>query len=145
MPTTWILVAGNAAAHIYSARNKNSPLDFVESLAHPEGRQHVAALTGDTAGRMHDRLGEARHSLGDPQRLKAKERMRFARQIAAALALARRQKRFDRLVLVAEPGLLGCLRVCLAKSVSTCVVRELPHNSVGENATALRRHVLQIP
>lgn len=141
MSDIWVLVADSSEAKIYSARHMRSPLDLVNSLSHAESRTHPRDLVSDVPGRVHDRFGPGRHSLDYGQQIKAEERLRFAREIAAHLGEAHRLKKFKQLVVMAGPVFLGVLRDCFSKSLAEAVVAEVAKDLVSHDAAAVKAHL----
>jgi protein required for attachment to host cells len=141
MADVWILVADSSEARIYSARNLRSELELVDRLTHEASRLHARELGSDVPGRVHDRFGPGRHSLDQGQQLKHTEKQRFAREIAARLAEAQQQGKFDRLVVMAGPEFLGILRACLDKSVAETVIAEVSKDLVAHDVAAIRTHL----
>lgn len=141
MGDIWILVADSSAAHIYAARHRRADLSLVQSLQHEESRLHARDRGTDVPGRVHDRFGPARHSLDSAQGVKAEERHRFAREIAAVLAEGHRQKKFEQLVVMAGPAFLGTLRDCFSKPLAKAVVAEVPKDLVAQDAAAIQAHI----
>ncbi|NJO37632.1 MAG: host attachment protein [Rhizobiales bacterium] len=124
-PVTWILIADDGSAHVVSSAGKESallPVDDLRLQGHPLRDRELGA---DRPGRSFDRTGEQRHSMqprSDPHLV---EEERFAREIVAALDQAARRQRFDRLVLVAPPKLMGTLRGLLSQKLADKIVGEL--------------------
>ena len=141
MADVWILVTDSSEARIYSARNLRSELELVDTLTHEASRLHARDLGSDVPGRVHDRFGPGRHSLDQGQQLKHTEKQRFAREIAARLAEAQQQRKFDRLVVMAGPEFLGILRDCLDKSVAETVIAEVSKDLVAHDVAAIRTHL----
>jgi protein required for attachment to host cells len=69
----------------------------------------------------------------------AKER--FARDLADRLYALAHRGAFDRIVLVADPRVLGALRDHLHKEVRARIVGEVDANLVHEPVDAIERHV----
>jgi protein required for attachment to host cells len=63
--------------------------------------------------------------------------MRFARQVAAELSVAKRDDAFDRLVLVAGPAFIGLLRSALSESVRATLVAEVRKDLVAADEQTL--------
>ena len=141
MTDVWVLVADASEAKIYSARHMRSPLELVDSLSHAQSRLHPRDIGTDVPGRVHDRFGPGRHSLDDGPQIKAEERVRFAREIAALLGEAHRLKKFGRLVVMAGPAFLGNLRDCFSKTLAESVVAEVAKDLVAQDADAVRAHL----
>lgn len=107
---TWICVADGARARFFHCdgpgRDIEPALNYV--LAAPV-RAHNVSMTTDRPGRTFDSAGWGRHSYdeGDWQET---EKSRFAGRVAALLDKAAGEHRFDRLVMVAPPAMMGELR-----------------------------------
>ncbi len=141
MADVWIVVADSSEARIYAARNPRSELELLDTLTHAASRMHPRDLVSDAPGRVHDRFGPGRHSLDQGQQLKHTEKERFAREIAARLTEAHRQKKFDRLVIMAGPAFLGILRACFDKSVAQTVIAEISKDLIAQDVAAIRAHL----
>lgn len=141
MSDIWVLVADSSEARIYAARHVSSPLALVETLTHAVGRAHPRDLGSDAPGRVHDRMGAARHSIDAGQQLKVEERSRFAREIAERLEHAQREKKFGRLFVMAGPTFLGVLRESFGKALTAAVVAEIPKDLVGHDVAAIQAHL----
>jgi protein required for attachment to host cells len=141
MSGIWVLVADSSEARIFSSPGLQGPLELVETLRHAPSRAHPRDLGSDVPGRVHDRMGQARHSLDPAQQIKAEERHRFARELAEVLAAGQRTRRFESLVIMAPPAFLGVLRECLGKPVAAAVIRELPKDLVGHDAGDIVAHL----
>jgi protein required for attachment to host cells len=141
MTDIWVLVADSSEARIYAARHRRSPLELVTTMQHEASRIHPRDLGTDVPGRVHDRFGPARHSLNGSQQVKLEERQRFAREIAAHLGEAHRQKKFAQLVVMAGPAFLGVLRESFGKALAATVVAEVPKDLVAHDPAAIQEHL----
>jgi len=141
MGNIWILVADSGVAHIYMTPHMKAELEMVQSLRHEPSRLHPRELGTDVPGRVHDRFGPARHSLDPAQGIKSEERHRFARELADLLAESLRQKKFDRLVVIAAPAFLGTLRECFSKQLAQTIVAEIPKDLTAQDAAAVKAHL----
>jgi len=141
MADIWVLVAGSSEARIFATQNLRSSLKLVDTLSHEASRLHARDLGSDVPGRVHDRFGPARHSIDQGDQLKTTEKQRFAREIAGRLADAHRQKKFDRLVVMAGPEFLGILRDCLGKHLAESIVAEVAKDLVAEDSAAIQAHI----
>lgn len=125
METTWILLAHRSGARIFSHAGRTSGLTLVEEIAHPEGRLRDRDMDADEPGRTFDKFGGHRHAVTPEHMPTEREAERFAKSLAERLEHARGQNRYQKLVLVAEPGLLGVLRDKLAAPTQALVVASL--------------------
>lgn len=141
MKRIWILVANQAEAQIYSGMNVPGDLSLVATLTHEEGAAHKRDLASAAPGRVHDRMGQARHSMEPDVGVREKERRRFAKQIVTRLQSAHLQGDFDRLVLLASPAVLGVIRKMLSGDLSRAVVMEIPKDVVGQGMEEIHRQL----
>jgi len=144
MRKTLILVADMAHARLFSAETRTSSLDEIETLAHPEGRQHEQELTSDLPGHQMDRSTASRHSVGNKGEIKRHDAIDFARHISHHLEEARHKKGYRELIVVAAPSFLGLLRTHMNHSISKMVSWELPKNLVKQDVKSIRQHLPDI-
>lgn len=129
---TWVLVADAGRARVLRLASARGPLEpALETDLVGETRPGREVMA-DRPGRTFDSEGAGRHAKEpstDPDRV---ARERFAREIATRLDAERRQGRFERLVIVAPPGMLGELRAALPEATAAVVKAE-----VGKDFTTL--------
>jgi protein required for attachment to host cells len=113
MTVTWIVLADRVHASIRRQRAPHGPFEHVEDIDHPEGRLHAAQLGSDRPGQTLDSSHHRPHALEPHETMEEHEARAFARTIAQRLTAACNARRFDALVLVAEPRFLGLLRGAL--------------------------------
>jgi len=133
MNKTWVLVANQAEARIYSADRVPGNLTLVETLIHEEGAAHARDLTSDAPGRVHDRMGSARHSMESDTGVKEEGRRRFVKEMVGRLESAHFHGDFDRLVLLAAPAVLGVIRRTLTSKLIKAVIKEIPKDVIGQD------------
>lgn len=141
MKTTWILVADNSHARIFTAQSPSSALQEIETLAHPESRLHEQELTSDLPGKAGGAdagSGHAYQAKSDP---KDNEADRFARDIARHLQHALDAGRFEQLMVVASPSFLGTLRGHLSDQTRKRVCYELDKNIALHRPEDIRAHL----
>jgi protein required for attachment to host cells len=138
MSTIWILVANQAEAQVYSADRIHGDLQLVRTLAHPAGSAHVRDLISDAPGRGYDRTGPARHSMEPDTGVKEEERRRFVKELVEWLKNAHLQGKFDQLVILAAPAVLGVLRKTLSGGLQQAVVKEIPKDVIGQAEDKIR-------
>ena len=141
MKKTWILVAESSRARIFSADSASSPLVEIETLAHPEGREHEQDMTSDLPGRDSNKTGAGRHAFGDETEPKQQEAIDFAKRIASELELARTEGQLKQLIIVAAPAFLGTLRNQLNEQVKKIVTFELDKNLSQHSPEDIRQHL----
>ena len=133
MNKTWVLVANQAEARIYAADRVPGNLKLVETLTHEEGAAHARDLTSDAPGRVHDRMGSARHSMEPDTGVKEESRRRFVKKMVERLESAHFRGDYDRLVLLAAPAVLGVIRKTLTSKLTKAVIKEIPKDVIGQD------------
>lgn len=124
----WVLVADASRAELYTADLMIAELQPLEEHPHPDGRAHVDALvSGDRGATRASATGAHSRfeSHTDPHRATVDA---FARELAAALQAGRVAHRFERVVIVAPPTLLGALRSHLDAETTRRVVASVSHD-----------------
>ena len=144
MNSTWIIVADGSRARFFETSSTSSDIFETETLTHPESRLHEQDLTSDLPGRAYDSSGEGRHAMGSSVEPKKHEVEEFARQVASHLDKARTDNRFNHLILIAAPAMLGELRNTLSaetkKLVGTEIDKDLTQHSVEDIQQHLSAH-----
>ncbi|HEX5056836.1 MAG TPA: host attachment protein [Gammaproteobacteria bacterium] len=126
--TLWIVVASKARARIFSAGTRKSmPLTEVYVLVDPGSRLHERAVMADRPGRAHARSGQGRHAM-EQYSVKHDGAKRFAARVCAYLESARRQNRFQSLMLVASPEFAGLLHGRMSPQLRLCIDGEIHKN-----------------
>lgn len=154
MANLWVVVADEAIARILHWPPGGQELESVEELADPDAHARDADLRRDAYGR---RAGSATHGARQDtaHRLRGsatvtssageaethQEAEAFAKRVAAHLAQARQQGRFDELHLVAAPRFLGLLRKALPEQVERAVRQSLDKDLVHLDNRQLTQHV----
>ncbi|MGK2915689.1 MAG: host attachment protein [Porticoccaceae bacterium] len=141
MATTWVLVAEQSRARIFTLATALSPLEELEDLVHPAGRLKESELVSDHAGKMPDKGQPGQHAAPSAQSARAKEVEHFAKQLCQRLEQGCNQHQFNRLVIIAAPKLLGLLRKQMNPGVSALVVAEVGKDLAKEPAEAIRNHL----
>jgi protein required for attachment to host cells len=121
--TVWVIAADASRARVLQVASREK-LAEVASLNNPEGRMHERDLISDAHPRF--RPGESPGS--DPQETSAVDHATemFAKRIGHYLEKARTDHRYDELVVIAPPRLLGVLRREYGKEVGKLVKDEVP-------------------
>lgn len=140
---TWAVVADGNGARIFSRNHKN--FDLVHEIHPPE-----LLIDGlDNVGRgRHGSFGAGRHAYEPSLQESQQVDMALARSIAAWLETMFHHNRFETLILVAEPQMLGKLRNNLDKHVLECVIAESHKqltNLSDHELSAELRHIIPGP
>jgi protein required for attachment to host cells len=140
MKSTYILVADSSRARIFTAETPTSLLEEIEALAHTEGRLHDREMTSDLPGKMkgEGHIGHAFEQATDPKKHEAEN---FAHRIGHYLEEAHNEKKFEQLLIIAEPSFLGLLRIQLPEQIKKLVCFELDKNITTHSADDIRKHL----
>ena len=130
---TWVIVADASVAEIFSRRKRFGSLETVHRLEEPDARAREQAFGTDAPGRSFDRSGQGRHAMEPDHTVKEHLREVFASRIADDVEAARVEGRFQRLVLVAAPKLLGELRERLSRPALKCISAEFAKDMTGRS------------
>lgn len=141
MSTTWVVVADSSRARIFTAKTSTSPLDELETLAHPEGRLHEQDISSDLPGKDKGSGGGGGHAYQDETTPKEQEAINFAKRVSAHINDAFNANKFHRLVIVAAPAFLGELRNQLSDQVNKLVCFDLNKNITLQSAEEIRNHL----
>ena len=123
---TWVLVADAAGARLLRADAETHRLELLRTYPHEEGRAKPSDLVVDRPGRSFDssRTG-GRHAMEPDTDVKRAELRRFVHELAGELDEAALTNKFDDLVVVAGPRLMGELRRALPDQVAIRIRHEI--------------------
>jgi protein required for attachment to host cells len=136
MATTWIVAADASRARILQVAGRQR-LSEIETLLNPEGRLSDRELTTDANPRLHGPGGQSARE--EPSAVEHAVEM-FSKRIGDYLEKARTDHRYDQLVLVAPPKILGKVRKELGKEVEKLVADELPKDLSWFNAREIESY-----
>jgi len=137
----WVVVADHRHARIYEFEQPNGALVEVQHLEQLDARRRKGELVSDRPGRAFSSVGVRRHGLEPPVDPKEQENIRFAKQVADQLEAGRVEGRFDSLILVADPQVLGLLRQKLTPACRELIREEISKNLGRFNAREVRSHL----
>lgn len=119
---TWILVADESRARLFSATQHDGVMDELAAIAHAEGRMHDREFTRGAASATHSRTGQGSHGIEARTLEHDKHTIEFAHALAELLEEGRTEHAYDRVVIAATPHLLGELRKAISDEVSKLLV-----------------------
>lgn len=140
MTNTWILVAHRAGARIFESSGPGQGLRLLEDIPHPEGRLKSGEINADRPGRTFDSF-HRRHGVSQEHSADDQVTFMFAKHLGDMLDKGRTQNRYSRLVLVAEPHLLGELRATLTSPTAALVSATLDKDLVNVENRDLPKHL----
>lgn len=141
MNSTWLVVADNSRARIFTMETRSGPIQEIESVVHAEARLREQKMTSDLPGRASGNSGGAGFSFEDETSPKEQENINFAKQIAKELDVARKNNKFKQFALVAAPGFLGNIRNQLNPKIQKLICFELAKNLAHLDAAEIRSHL----
>lgn len=141
MKLTWLVVADNSKARIFSVDSRTGPIEEIESIVHTQARLHEREMTSDLPGRGNGSNGAGGHTYQDEVSPKEQDNINFAREVANELDVARKSNKFKQFILVAAPGFLGNLRRQLSAQTQNLACLELAKNLSHLNAREIRAHL----
>ena len=140
MKPTWLIVADNSKARIFTVESRMGPIEEIESIVHTEARLHEQDMTSDLPGKANGN-GAGGHAYQDQVSPKEQENINFAKKIALELDNARKENKFKQFVLVAAPEFLGKLRSEFTPQTQKLACYELAKNLSHLNAKEIRDHL----
>lgn len=121
----WILVADRSKARIFQRGRPSEGIRLIEKFHHPEGRFKEHELLSDRPGRAFRTADTQRQGYSSPTPPLDQVTRDFSQRLAARLERARSENRFEHLVLVAPPRMLGILRDTLDPRLRQMVIQTL--------------------
>ncbi|MDX1483018.1 MAG: host attachment protein [Alphaproteobacteria bacterium] len=136
-PTTWIVICDGARGRVLVNRGKGTGLNEISNSEDEDARTPTRDLGADRPGRTYDSGGRGRHAMVPPVDWHRFEKEQFAKSMAEIVNSAALENRFDRVVLVAPPRVLGDLRQALKPQVKEKLAGE-----IGKDLTQVAVHDL---
>jgi protein required for attachment to host cells len=140
--TSWIVVADGSRARILTNQGPGTGLALLAEHEAPQARAHTAELGADKPGRSLDSATPARHAMEPRVDWQRQEKERFVSRLAGELAGAR--DRFDALVLVAPPRVMGELQRRLDEPTRAKLSGELQKDLTWVAVPELAAHLDEI-
>ena len=134
---TWMLLANARSAKVVAHHGPGKGLTAVsgQTWNAPE-----TSIPQDRAGVGHSIAGPGVAAVGqtDPQDIND---ARFAKTVIEQVRTAHAEKRFDRLILIAGPHMLGLLRANLDTSLRGILLGEMPKDLSNQPLSAVEKHL----
>jgi len=114
----WILVADRSRLRLFEKESETSEPHLMKEFLSPDGRKKGHELVSDRPGRSfdsqdkshHGQTGGTRHSFGSASPPEDRAVERVVKEAAHVVEEGRTAESFHRLVIIAEPRLMGLLR-----------------------------------
>ena len=135
---TCIVACSGAAARLWLSTSRFGEWQMLTELQHPQSATREGELTSDRPGRSFDSFGSGRHAMSQSHSAHEQELVRFADQIAEVVNKGFADGRFQKLVLLAEPGFLGYLRSKLSSAATSGTVLTASKNIASLDEDRIR-------
>ena len=123
-PRLWYVIADGGRARIVE-RDEEGAFRTLSSFVSTELHKSAHELGRDRPARVKESANPARHAVEPRRDLHEAAKEDFIRTVAETLAAELKDGKFDELVLVAPPGVIGELKGSLTKPTAKAVVKEL--------------------
>ena len=137
--STLVVVADSRLARIFSRHNRH--FHFVEEIERDD--RAISGLDNKTLGRG-GAYGAGRHKFEPGMEESRQEQIGLARDLACWLDKEFSRQKFESLVLVASPLMLGEIRKALSKPVSNAIIAESNKQLIHMNDAELTAELLKI-
>ena len=142
---TWIVVGHRGGAKSYEHVGIGRGIKMIDGMANPTGRSQSRDLVSDRPGRAFASRGAGgRHALTAKSDAHEQALAVFVRDLAQYLGSGLSKKRYERLVLVAEPHFLGRLRKVLPRNVASRVHGAVRKDLFRSDRADLVRHLEKV-
>ena len=141
---TWVLVAHRVGASFYQRIDNGKALELVKSIAYPQGKLKSGQIDSDRPGRAMGVTSRRRIAFDVEKGSQKQNERKFAKRLAQIVNRAALGRKYDKLVLVAEPHFLGLLREDLDKRSTARVVGEFRSDLGRLKTPAQARKVLSL-
>jgi protein required for attachment to host cells len=141
---TWILIADGSHARTFLNTGVGKGLTAVPDGDFEGSNMPNREINADKPGMTFNSVGDGRRRKQpstDPHR---QAKYNFARELTAFLEHGYKQNRFDRLILVAPPAMLGDLRTIISGPVRQLLIGELAKDLVHLNERELPSHLADL-
>jgi protein required for attachment to host cells len=139
IPSNALVLVGDGRRALF-LRNKGTPrsLEFIVERELQQDNPATHEQGTDRPGRKHGTDGNARSAVGDTDWHQLAEE-RFATEVAETLYQMEHAHKFEDLVIVAPPKMLGDLRAAFHPEVTQCIVAEVPKDLTSHPVPEIAR------
>lgn len=141
MSREWIAVADRNHCRVFQRTSRQGQLEELFDLVSPTSRLKNQDIDADRHGRSFDRQGQGRHAMDPPVEATEQEAIRFAKDVAERLDTGRKEQRFDRLYVVAEPRFLGHLRQEFTRPLKDVIAAEVDKDWATHEPEQIRQRL----
>ncbi len=144
MPKTWILVASRDQARIF-VREGLGKLSLRWDVGNPAGRLKNQDIESDRHGASTDNRMRAQQSYSTEEEARDRLLKNFYRDTLASVERDYMKEGGDRLVIAAEPRLLGIIRELLPLHLQRALSQEIPKDLWHEQAREIEARLTVSP
>jgi len=141
LPKRLYVIADGGRAR-FVAMDDAGDFHTLSSFVSSEMHQRTSDLGRDRPSRVKESANPSRHAVEPKHDLHDAVKEDFVRQVAAAVDPEHSERKFDDLILVAPPRVLGELRASLSKAMAKAVVKELQKDLTKVADHELRSHLI---
>jgi protein required for attachment to host cells len=139
--TLWALVTDGGLGRVLELTRETTGSTEIEKREAPARHLTPHELKSDARGRNYKGQGPAGHAVQPRTDAHDDAETQFISGWVELLDKARVKKRFDQLLLVADPRTLGRLREHMGKALQQCVIGEYDHNLTHTPSKALEKRL----
>lgn len=138
----WIVVLGRAGARIFKRTSLVEPLVLVKSIDNELGRTRNRQMQNDKPGRDQFRVKGASivHAMSGEKDPHEDAAVQFVREVSKYLELESSKGKFDKLIVVAGPHVMGLLKKQLSKEVEKTVVEWVRKNLSKQSESEIQAY-----
>jgi protein required for attachment to host cells len=140
---TWIMVADAARAQLFLNEGPQEPIEPIDSMENPNAHLRDRDLVSDKPGRSIESVGGAHHAEERIDHHRA-DKAAFARRVAEYVDRGAAEKKFDKLVLIAPPQMLGDLRGALGQHSQARVTHQVAKDLTKLPVAKLQEQLLPL-
>ncbi|MCE3254865.1 MAG: uncharacterized protein K0R25_359 [Rickettsiaceae bacterium] len=131
---TWIAVIGAHKAYFFKRTIATKPT-LIEEIEAELDREH------EKPGRTFDSMGAGRHAVEPHTDYHQIEKQEFATKILEVLSNGSRHNKFEKLILIADPKMLGIINNHLDKDLASKVQESFPKNFAEMEIREIEEHI----
>jgi len=138
---TWILVCNGTHAMVMRNFGPSKGIELVPGLQFEGGELPESSMFSDRPGRTFDSHGQGRHIKESPSDPKREAKFQFAQNISDCLHKELSENKFDRLIVIAPPLMLGDLRKMFSKQLCSRIIGEIHKDLTHSDSENIIDHI----
>jgi protein required for attachment to host cells len=134
---TWIAVVGAHKAYFFEKTTKEN-LSLVKEITADLDEEH------EKPGRTFNSVGSVRHAIEPHTDRREVERQDFSTKVLENLSDGLNHNKFAKLVLIADPKMLGIINNSLDKNLASKLQKSFPKNLAEMEINEIREHICHL-